>query len=520
MRGLLVSLLCLSLSSFGWGADLEVPGQYPTIQAALDAAVDGDRVLVSAGTYAERLATNLSIELIGVDGPELTILDARGAPGSGSALALQYHSGGAALVRGFTIHGDQATIFAFPFGGGAITSFGGYLTVEQCIIEDCDLRNTAGPSGGGILANAMMAVVLRDSIFRNNHCIGQGGAVYAASSEVVISGCLFEDNSSDLNSGAIYTHFPLITDCIFRNNSSGDDAGAVSIAGSGRIQNSIFERNSANGQGGALFVSDDLDVFQCVFYDNSSAGTGGAIRHFSHSMHIESSLILNNSAPSRGAVSTQTGFSSSNSIYWQNGPSPLWNTSLNNIQYCIVEGGFPGVGNFDADPLISDPVNSDYSLLYGSPATDAGSNVLLRRDLDDLNGNGLISDGYGHDMLGNPRHTQDLFVADTGELDMLTFPLDIGPIERIIPTPTDGYDDCNGNSINDLLDIMSETETDLNENLIPDSCDIADGTLTDADGDGVPDEYQNACVPDLNEDGELDFFDVSLYLQLFSMGCP
>ena len=48
--------------------------------------------------------------------------------------------------------------------------------------------------------------------------------------------------------------------------------------------------------------------------------------------------------------------------------------------------------------------------------------------------------------------------------------------------------DCNGNGIDDDLDLASGTELDCNLNRIPDSCDIELGVSLDANGDGVPDE--------------------------------
>jgi hypothetical protein len=52
-RSLQVPLALATLaiaSTVGRASDLLVPGQYGTIQAALDAAIDGDRVVIAAGT--------------------------------------------------------------------------------------------------------------------------------------------------------------------------------------------------------------------------------------------------------------------------------------------------------------------------------------------------------------------------------------------------------------------------------------------------------------------------------------
>ena len=64
--------------------------------------------------------------------------------------------------------------------------------------------------------------------------------------------------------------------------------------------------------------------------------------------------------------------------------------------------------------------------------------------------------------------------------------------------------DCDGNTIPDICDLISGTSADCNNNGIPDSCDIASGDTPDADSNGVPDacEGSDFIRGDGNEDGD------------------
>lgn len=55
--------------------------------------------------------------------------------------------------------------------------------------------------------------------------------------------------------------------------------------------------------------------------------------------------------------------------------------------------------------------------------------------------------------------------------------------------------DCNGNGIDDALDISGGAEQDCNANGVPDSCDISGGASADANGDGVPNECEAVASP-------------------------
>ena len=81
-----LAIAAVSAAALGFAAQaatLGVPGDYPTIQAAIDAAVAGDEVLVEPGIYSE------TIDFLGKDivvrsamGPGKTILDGTGLDSS------------------------------------------------------------------------------------------------------------------------------------------------------------------------------------------------------------------------------------------------------------------------------------------------------------------------------------------------------------------------------------------------------------------------------------------------------
>ena len=81
---------------------IRVPGDYPTIQEAIDAALPGDKVLVAAGTYEENITLKNGAEIIGAGADVTTIT----AP-SGNIVTV----GSAGLrtsIRGVTIDGQSS----------------------------------------------------------------------------------------------------------------------------------------------------------------------------------------------------------------------------------------------------------------------------------------------------------------------------------------------------------------------------------------------------------------------------
>ncbi|MCP4611552.1 MAG: hypothetical protein GY845_22815 [Planctomycetes bacterium] len=146
-------------------------GPIRTIQEGIEAADDGDTVLVPAGTYKGE--GNKDIDFAGklvvlnaLDGPEMTIIDCEG-----SARGFHFHSGEgpAAAVIGFTIINGR------DFYGGAIRCEQSHPQIYHCILRD----NAATFRGGAIYCENSVPTLADCTISQNTRegiYIKRGGA--------------------------------------------------------------------------------------------------------------------------------------------------------------------------------------------------------------------------------------------------------------------------------------------------------------------------------------------------------
>ena len=96
-----------------------------------------------------------------------------------------------------------------------------------------------------------------------------------------------------------------------------------------------------------------------------------------------------------------------NCVLWGDSPNEILDIgdALTTVSYTDVQGGFPGTGNIDADPLFVDPLNGDFRLSAGSPCIDAGDNTAVPR-------------GVLRDLDGNPRFIDSTLVGTMATVDM------------------------------------------------------------------------------------------------------
>jgi serine protease len=192
--------------------DLHVPGDFPTIQAALDAAVDGDRVLVDPGTYRERLDFHRrDVAVISTAGAALTELAVPGGTG------VVVGPGGA--FQGFTVHGA-----ADYFGAGMSVS--GIGTIIQANVF---VRNMAFPGGfGAAIGGNVASPIVNRNVFRDNSCDDQyiaGVVVFVNDSSPRITNNVFEHNPCR----AINMTLPTGTSPLVANNTIVDNPVGIRV---------------------------------------------------------------------------------------------------------------------------------------------------------------------------------------------------------------------------------------------------------------------------------------------------
>ena len=339
---------------------INVPDDYAEIQAAIEAANEGDIVLVQPGTYVETLDfLGKGITVTGT-APEdsvvvrSTVVDAN-AQGSVVTFALGEDS--TSVLAGVTLTGGNGSEIGCDGEscGGGITVVGSSPRIVRCRIAG----NTAIDNGGGLYLTEDARPIIADVIVAANYGPWGGGgmtAVFGSAPKIVR--CTFADNEARGWGGGVVCQSdvsPSFTATRFvRNTVLSYDGGAVHLQfnSSPSFTSCVFVGNSASS-GGALSVLSDCapSIDNCTLVDNSARGSGGAVY-------------------CRAATAAPTII---NSVIWGNTPDQVSvDHGIATVSWSDVQGGFPGEGNIDADPMFTTYEGFDYALRKHSPCVDAG----------------------------------------------------------------------------------------------------------------------------------------------------
>jgi parallel beta-helix repeat protein len=421
-------------------ATLSVPGNYSTIQAAVDAAGNGDIINVAAGTYTEPITISKKITLTGA-GPGSTFII------GASTNTITLNTGAElAQISGFRIIGaSNAGVYCQNAGHPSITNnlisgnfYGIYITSGYPSVTS----NTISGNSTGIRYQTSGTFSITANIISGN----SGDGIYCLSGSPNISYNSISGNNYGINcstsgspnitynsiSGNSYGIYSYGLPTITNNTISGNSSGNIDATGSG---NPTITYNIISGGGGGISSSSPATItnniisgsiscsssgFSTITCNTISGGgiscTGGTSTVInnvisgsdSHGISLTKagSTITNNTISGNASYGINCSDSSptitNNIISGNNNGGIYCNTnSTPTINYNAVWGNttnYSGCGA-GANDISQDPKfisSTDFHLQLISPCIDKGSNTASGIPTTDKDGNPRILDGDGN----------------------------------------------------------------------------------------------------------------------------
>jgi hypothetical protein len=371
---------------------LLVPGVYPTIQAAIDAAAAGDTVRVGPGTYNERIdfrGKTIVVESTG--GAAATIIQPNGDVGPIVTMSLS--GAQAPVLRGFTIRGGVSDLWA----GGI------YISGGSPVIADNVVTGNAGCLGGGITVQFSNATIRSNTITNNTMPLcsgGNGGGIrIAGAAAAQVLGNIISGNTSDTDGGGIALFAagqPTITGNVIRANvAESGIGGGISLYNwsDALITNNIITSNRASRGGGIGWLVGQGTTGPRVINNTLALNTapqGSAV--FAEGYDAAARLVNN------VMFSVGDAWTIECAALYDPGPPVIRHNDVFNIGGPGVYGGacadHTGLnGNISADPLFVSATGHDFHLQRSSPAIDAGESS--GAPIVDIDGESRPADGDG-----------------------------------------------------------------------------------------------------------------------------
>jgi hypothetical protein len=308
----LLALLALPAAR-AQAVDVAVPGDFATIQGAIDGAPPDSVIQIAPGHYVEHLvlhAIERGLTLRGdPENPGAVVVDGAGV---GPTIAVT-SCPASIVIAGITFPGGRGkdgyggglfmanSAVAFDrcvFTGNAADLDGGgaFILSSGGLFRQCEFRqNTAVRYGGGVLVNLDSTTIFDRSTFTDNEAgTGSGGGVHVNDCSPVFLGCRIENNRAPGSGGGIVItgHFtepesrPILRDCTITGNETYRPDSSQPAA-----------------EGGGIHIEDNVRaVLQgCRVYGNRANNGGGVNSYRAHYEIIDSVIESNEAVPDEGA---------------------------------------------------------------------------------------------------------------------------------------------------------------------------------------------------------------------------
>ncbi|MGE5251193.1 MAG: hypothetical protein ACM3QS_13390, partial [Bacteroidota bacterium] len=248
--------------------------------------------------------------------------------------------------------------------GGGMVSWGGSPTLVNVTFSGnsgVGMSNSYGsPSLTNVMFNAnsgrgMDSHVGSPSLTNVTFSGNEGGGMASMDGNPTLVNVTFSSNATSAYGGGMdnWDGSPILINVTFSNNSAQRGGGMYNWSGSPRLTNVTFNNNSA-WEGGGIYDDDKSSLTNVTFSGNVAFADGGGM-HSGDSPRLTNVTFSGNSASRGGGIYSDSGSPILiNSILYGNIGGEIYNAegSGATVNYSIVQGGYPGTGNLNTDPLL------------------------------------------------------------------------------------------------------------------------------------------------------------------------
>lgn len=373
------------------------------LQAAINAAAAGDRLLLAAGTYKGNFTLKDGVNISGGWNADYTVCDPEtyktvlDGDKKGRVLTQSAAFNNETVISGVGITNGENS--ADNNGGGAYVR-------GKCIVENCEIYSNKAAStsgqGGGIWADAN--AIVRNCHIHDNYAQNTGGGAVVKGQ---ISYCLIENNNAPDNvGGGLQIHggsaasntCGTMFNCIVRNNSS-KNGGGIRSYNYTQIANCLIVGNTATSGGvsGILCNNNAAAVVNCTIannYDAADAAGNSSGLYINANGTIKNCIVYGNYSKSKVADQAVQ-------VYINNQYTWLKNNAVHANGLKKVNNYDPNGNGRDTDTqtiasgtsIFTDAANGDFTLTSAATmCIDKGNTSIYGFMTTDLAGNSRTVD--------------------------------------------------------------------------------------------------------------------------------